>query len=116
MGRMMLAWVFPRKPGADVSSVARHPPISCLLSKIPTLMPAYFMRYIASSRPLLPPPIITASNVRSAMASPFSGSSDLRSRAPFAGTPLELAGVLGLGSPLRGEQQADALPSQDAFD
>ena len=69
---MMLACVFPRKPGAEVSSVARHPPISCRLSKMPTLMPPYFIRYIASNRPLLPPPIITASNVRSAIAPPSS--------------------------------------------
>src|SRR3972149_3165783 len=64
---MMLAWVLPRKPGAESSSVARQPPISCLRSKIPTLMPPYLMRYMARRRALLPPPTITASKVLSAI-------------------------------------------------
>src|SRR5512136_2314862 len=118
---MILAWVFPRKPGAEVSSVARHPPISCLLSKMPTLMPAYFIRYIASIRPLLPPPTITASNERSAMVTPFrisvcSPDHSACDGCSGASRSLELAGVLGLGSPLGGEQQRQVLPLQDAFD
>jgi hypothetical protein len=52
---------------AAVSSVQRHPPISCLLSNIPTLMPPYLARYMAKKRALVPPPIVTASNALSDM-------------------------------------------------
>src|SRR4030042_1416800 len=67
----MLAWSLPRKPGAAISSVHRQPPISCLLSNMPTLMPPYFIRYRASNKPLFPPPTITATNVASAIMTPF---------------------------------------------